>query len=350
MSEKTETATAYKLQKAKEKGQVSKSTELTTSLSLLVMLGMVAALWPQVLHEIQALERQALYSAAHFQFSLSNVQHLQQFILLKLTNLWLPFAMASGLATVLGTIAQTGLVWSSHPLTPDFKRLGFSQGFKKLFSLKTCFEAAKSTLKLSLAALLLYLVFRHHLPTMLQLALTAPAQDLSFIMPLLLQIMFQLLLLLSVLALIDTWYTRWSYNKGQRMSKQDVKEEYKQKEGDPKIKAKIKQLQYQLRQKTSSLKNIKTADVIITNPTHLAIALKYERGVMPAPKVVCKVQGDLVQQVKATAKKYGIPIIENKQLARTLYQSIELNQWISSDLFPIAASIFKEIYQQRAAI
>lgn len=347
MSEKTEKATAYKLQKAKEKGQVSKSIELTTSLSLLILLGTITALWPKQLKEIQALLRHLLYFAAHIQFNIDTLMQLHQFILTQLLNLWLPVALASGLTLILVTIAQTGLVWSTTLLVPDFKRLNLIQGFKKMFSLRMGFEAIKSIFKLTMAALLLLVVLKQQLPSILQLTLSQPSQASEFIMGFLLKLVFQLLMLLLLLAFIDKFYSRWKFNKDQRMSKQEIKDEYKQREGDPKIKSKIKQLQQQLRQKTASLNEVKTADVVITNPTHLAIALKYERGLMPAPKVVCKAQGELVFEVKKLARKHGVPIIEHKAFARMLHQSIELNQWISKDLFPIAASIFRDIYQLR---
>ena len=112
----------------------------------------------------------------------------------------------------------------------------------------------------------------------------------------------------------------------------------------------MKQLQHQLRQKTASLEHVKTADVVITNPTHLAVVLKYDRGLMPAPKVVCKAQGELVKQVKLLAARHHVPIIENKPLARLLFATSDLNQWVNREHFPMVASIFRDIYRKRNAI
>ena len=162
--------------------------------------------------------------------------------------------------------------------------------------------------------------------------------------------MLQLLVLLFALAIIDKLYTRWKFGKDNRMSKQELKDEYRQREGDPKIKSKMKQLQHQLRQKTASLEHVKTADVVITNPTHLAVVLKYDRGLMPAPKVVCKAQGELVKQVKLLAARHHVPIIENKPLARLLFATSDLNQWVNREHFPMVASIFRDIYRKRNAI
>lgn len=350
MSEKTEKATPYKLQKAKEQGQVSKSVELNTSIFLLVLLLVSMALWPSFLMELKALTKHLLYLNTRIPFSVDSMGQLQQFVLSRLTYLWIPLALAGILTIILSTIAQTGFVWSGKPLALDFKRLDISKGFKRLFSTKSLFEAGKNSLKLSLVFLLFGLSLQHELPTILSFMTTDPANFPSLIMSLLSRLLLQLLSLLFALAMIDKLYTRWKFAKDNRMSKQELKDEYRQREGDPKIKAKIKQLQQQLRQKTASLEQVKTADVIITNPTHLAIALKYDRGLMPAPKVVCKAQGEMVKEVKRLAARHNIPLIENKVFARALFATTELNKWISRDHFPVAAKIFRDIYNKKVAV
>ncbi|MDI9817566.1 MULTISPECIES: flagellar biosynthesis protein FlhB [unclassified Legionella] len=350
MSEKTEKATPYKLQKAREKGQVSKSTELNTSFLLIIFLGIISISWLSALQEIKKLLIHLLNLAGHLSLSVDNLSQLSQFIWPTITSLWLPFALTGIIAVILTTIMQTGFVWSAVPLKPDFKRLNLVQGFKRLFSSRLIFETAKNSLKLSLTFLLLLLSFHHETKILLQLLSATPVEQPTLIMHLLLKIMLQLLLLLLTLAIIDRLYTRWKYQKDNRMSKQEVKDEYRQREGDPKIKAKIKQLQQNLRQKTASLEQIKTADVIITNPTHLAIALKYERTTMPAPKVVCKAQGELVKRAKWLARRYCVPMIENKPFAQSLFATVELNQWIHREHFPVAAAIFREVYHQRSAV
>ncbi|MDP3269477.1 MAG: EscU/YscU/HrcU family type III secretion system export apparatus switch protein [Legionella sp.] len=347
MTEKNEKATAHKLQKAKEKGQVAKSTELNTCLSLLIMLGIITALWPKELLELKTMFRQLLCSAATLHMSLDILSQIHQLILSHIISLWLPIAIGGTLTIILVTMVQTGIVWSFTPLVPDMKRLHLIQGFKKILSLKTFFDGLKSVFKLICTTLLLCLIFKNQLPFLMKLVLVKPEESRVFIINFILKLLFQLVLILSFIAGVDIFFTRWKFAKDNRMSKQEVKDEYKQKEGDPKIKSKIKYMQNQLRQKNASLIQIKTADVIITNPTHLAIALKYDRNVMPAPKVICKAQGDMVFEVKKLARKHAIPVIENKPFARMLYHSIELNHWITADLFPIAATIFKEIYQQR---
>lgn len=348
MTEKTEKATAYKLQKAKEQGQVSKSTELNTCVFLLVLLGVITALWPSLLIQLKTLLKQLLYMNHKMTFGVDQISHLHQFLLSKIIAFWMPFALTGILSTILITLAQTGFVWSTKPLAPDFKRLDISKGFKRLFSSKMLFEAGKNTLKLSLVFILFGLSLRHESNTFLGFIKTEPANYPSLLMALFSKLLLQLILILFALAMIDKLYTRWKFAKDNRMSKQEIKDEHKQREGDPKIKSRIRQLQQKMRQKTASLNQVQTADVVITNPTHLAIALKYDRGLMPAPKVVCKAQGELAKHVKLIAARHQIPIIENKTFARALFATTDLNQWITREHFPIAATIFREIFRQRA--
>lgn len=347
MTDKTEKATPYKLQKAKEKGQVSKSIELTNSVFLIAMVIVGLALWPPLLKHLKALMSQLLSLSPNSSLSADKAVKLQYFLLSTLATWWLPFALAVVLSLVLTTIAQTGFVWSLHPLSPDTKRLNLVQGFKRLFSTKLLFEAAKSSLKLSLIFALVILSLRQERITLLKLMTVSPIEHPGLIMRLLSKLIIQLAALLLVLASIDKLYNSWKFKKDNRMSKQELKDEYRQREGDPKIKAKLRQIQQQLRQKTASLELVKKADVVVTNPHHLAIALNYERATMPAPKVVCKAKGELAIQVRILAKRHKVPLIENKLFARALFASVELNQFIGQEHFPVAALIFGEIYRQR---
>ena len=348
MSEKTEKATPYKLKKAKEQGTVNKSTELNTCIYLLVSLVVANALWPSVHVQTKQLLMHVVYLTSRMSFSIDTVVQLHHFLLSKITLLWLPFALAGVLSIILSTIAQTGFVWSGKPVVPDFKRLSVSNGLKRLLSSKIVFEVFKTSLKLGLVFLLIGISIRHELATILAFAKTSPTTITPVLLTLLSKILLQLLVLLLALAIIDKRYTLWKFGKDQRMSKQELKDEYRQREGDPKIKAKIRQLQYQQRKKTASLEHVKTADVIITNPTHLAIALKYDRGLMPAPKVVCKAQGELVKHVKLLAALHRNPVIENKPLARMLFEASDLYQWVDRAYFPMVAMVFRDIYQQKA--
>jgi len=245
MSEKNEKATAYKLKKAKEQGSVSKSAELTTCIFLLISLAVTSALWPSFQAQTKQLLMHVFYLITRMSFSMDTIIQLQQFLLLKVTLLWFPFALAGILAIILPTIAQTGFVWSGKPITPDFKRLNIANGLKRLFSSTIVFEACKNSLKLGLVFLLTGFVIQHELPTILAFVKTTPSNITPRLLTLLFKLLLQLLILFLAFAFIDKRYTLWRFGKDQRMSKQELKDEYRQREGDPKIKAKIRHLKHQ---------------------------------------------------------------------------------------------------------
>lgn len=347
MSEKTEKATPYKLQKAKEQGMVSKSVELTSCFFLCVMLGVFVSLGPVNTQTFQILLKRLLIISTKISFTLDTLTQLQQNILTNLLYFWAPFAFAGILTIILATIAQTGVVFSTKPLCPDFKRLNPIQGLKRLFSIRIFFEALKNIIKMILIFVLVGFTLKRATVEIFANMHTETEHYNALMWTLLARLLFHMIILLFFVAILDKYYTRWKYGKDQRMSKQEVKDEHRKREGDPLIKSKLRQLQHQLRKKNASISEIKTADVIITNPTHIAIALRYQQGVMPAPKVVCKARGEQVILVKKLAHRYNIPIVENIAFAWALFNAVELNQWITVELFPIAASIFQSIYANK---
>lgn len=346
MSEKTEKATAHKLKKAKEKGQVNKSNEVIIYVSLLSTLSIISVLWPKQISVLKSTMIQLFHFAGHFNYTSHNVTYLNHIISTELMSLWFPIAGIALITIILCTLVQTGFTWSTAALIPDFKRINPVSGFKKLYSISRLFEAAKCIFKLLFCFIFFWLILKNKLPSLEQIVLTQPTTHNAVLIKFLLNTSLQILLCLLLFAFIDKKFTHWNFHKEQKMSKQELKEEYRQKEGDPKIKNKIRQLQYQLRKKTAALKQVKNADVLITNPTHLAIALQYKRDTMPAPKVIYKAQDKMVAPVKEVAQKYGIPIIEHKMLARMLHYSTELNHYINKELFPLTAEVFRDLYRQ----
>lgn len=348
-AEKTEKATSYKLQKQKEKGQVAKSAEFNSAITLLSGLIVFSALWSGQLETIKALLKQLLISSGQLHFSLNNIQQLFNHMLTQLITLFLPISLAIVITVVFTTILQTGFVWSAAALKLDMKRLNIIQGVKRYFSLKLLFDGGKNSVKFILLCVCFAISLKHQLPRLLKLSLVSPANYPDELTSIGLTVSFHLFIVLLSLSLIDYLFTRWKYAKDNRMSKQEVKDEHKQREGCPKIKAKIKQLQQEMRKRSASIANVKQADVLITNPTHLAIGLQYKRGEMPAPKVICKASGELALEAKRVARKHGVTVVENKPYARALFRSVQLEQFISEDFYPVAASIFRQIYADKHA-
>lgn len=347
MSEKTEKATPFKLKKSREQGQVAKSTELNTVLALLIFCGVFLAVWQRTLDNLLVMFTKIFIMSGKNFNSIEQIHGLFYWVFSALIALWLPFALAVFLTIILSTIAQTGLVFTAKPLVPDFTRLNPAKGFKRLFSMRLFFDLFKNIVKPLAAFIGAGLSIYWSLPEIMQLVYLPAEKYMPVLIPLILKIIFQVLIILAAVAFVDTVYTRWKYGRDQRMSKQEVKDEYKRREGDPKIKQKIKQLQQQMMVKINAMRHVKHADVIVTNPTRLAIALKYDRGLMPAPKVLAKGQGEQAKQIRKIATKHQIPIIEHKPLAQALFKESHLNQWIKSSHFAMAAVVFRDLYQKK---
>jgi flagellar biosynthetic protein FlhB len=343
MSEKTEKPTPDKLQKAKESGHVNKSTELSTCVMLFILLGFTQSIWPSTFETIKNTLGQLFYLNTRLAFNAQNIIHLLNLLAEKLLSLWLPFAIIALLAIIVSTIAQTGPVWTFHPLKPDFKRLQPTTGFKRLFSSKVGFDALKNILKLSLILIVVLISIWHEMPILLSLSKTTPQQLPSALMHLIMQWTLKLLGLFLCLAFMDKRYTQWKYTNDNRMSKHEVKEAYRLREGDPKIKQKRKQLHHQQRIKTTSLIHLKTAHVFITDARNLAIALTYDKTTMSAPRLVCKIQGDLLPKAKQLANQAQIPIIHNPKLAEKLYTTVGINQWIRREDYAAVALVFRDL-------
>lgn len=345
--EKTEKATPYKLEKNREKGQVSKSVDLTAVTTLATAILLITVFWQKDLRLLSMTTRQYLISIAQFNVSIDSITALFNHALRD--SLWMlsPFALVLTLVIVIITILQSGFVFSTQPLVPNFKRLNPVSGVKKLWSVKLAFDSGKNCIKLLVASILIGRFILQHMKEFGQFTYSAPTTYPYHLMHILITLACQLCFLLAVFALLDLLFTRWKYGRDNRMSKQEIKDEHKQREGDPKIKAKIRQLQKDFRARTASVQQVKEADVLITNPTHIAIALKYDRLTMPAPKVICKAAGDLAAIARREARKYQIRIIEDKPFARALFQAVQLNQYIDETFFPVAAAIYNQLYKQQ---
>jgi flagellar biosynthesis protein FlhB len=317
--DRSEAATPFKLREAKKKGSVAKSVDLN-SVFVIAALLVCLLLWSgSAARDHLMLDAQLFKQAGSLVFTpaqvMSWVADLLMATLLMLAPLFLTL-MVAGMASCL---VQNGPVFSTHPIKPDFDRLNPVQGFKRIFAKRSLFELGKNMAKLAAFAAVMYWSIRQLMPALLGL-LSSDARtygvrlvdDTS-------SLIFKLLLVMVGVALIDLVFTRWEFAGKMRMSRRELRDEHKQREGDPSIKARIRELQNELRKKSGALKNVKNADVLITNPTHLGVALRYEHGKMAAPKVVAKGGDDLVEKMKTVARRHGVTIVENRRLARALY-------------------------------
>ena len=340
--EKTESPTEFKLKQARQKGQVAKSTDITTLLSMSLTLLFLSWFLPEFFKK---------FTVFFNGLNLNGYQNLgEQKILQKLgegAHLWLslslPILAVAALGSLIGNIGQIGFLFTSHPLKPDLKKLDPIKGFKKIFSKDRAVELLKQLIKFSAIFYVIYhalknslhqvsLLFRVELPTAIMLM----AELLS-------TIIIRVILCFLVIALFDLLWQRYSFMKSMRMSKYEVKKEYKQQEGDPQIKHERRRMHEEI-QEGAGIKDVGEAAVVITNPSHVAVAIKYKDGIDQAPTLIAKGVGKRAKELIQTAKSHNIPIIRNVPLARDL-QWLNISEEIPEQLYDSVAEVLIFIHE-----
>ena len=335
---RSEPATPFKLREAKKRGSVAKSMDLNSVFvvaALLVCLQLWA--WPAARQQL-SLASLLFQQSSAFGFSQAQVWSWVTTALAQTVLMLAPFFAAVMLAGALSSLVQHGPVFSVHPIKPDFNRLNPAAGFKRIFSKRALFDLVKNLVKLALFVWVLYLMISQLLPSLVALlhveAKAYAARALDDVAGL----VFKLLMAMLAIALVDLVYTRWEFGDKLRMSRRELKDEVKQREGNPKIKARIRELQNELRRKTQAVKNIPKADMLVTNPTHVGVALMYRHGEMAAPAIVAKGVGDMVEKMKVVARRHRVTVVENRRLARALY-ALELHDAVPEEHYAEVARI-----------
>jgi flagellar biosynthetic protein FlhB len=344
--DRSEAATPFKLAQARKRGSVAKSADLNTVFIVAALLACLQA-WSGIAAIDQTLLSRALIQqAAAVGFSASQVWSWAGRAATDTLVMLAPLLAAIVVASVVSGLVQHGAVISTQPLKPDFNRLNPAAGLKRIFSRRALFELGKNLLKLALFSWAIYLAVRHAVPELMQLLFTDVRGYGPRMLTLSTALVFKLLLVIVGLALIDVLFTRWEHADNLRMSRREVKDEHRQREGDPKVKARIRELQNEARSKSRALKNIPQADVLVTNPTHLAVALMYRHGQMSAPTVVAKGSGELVEKMKMIARRHRVTILENRRLARALHE-VALHGAVPEAHYPEVARILVWVQEAR---
>ncbi|HEY0587256.1 MAG TPA: EscU/YscU/HrcU family type III secretion system export apparatus switch protein [Pseudoduganella sp.] len=348
-SDRSEQATPHRLEEARKKGQVAKSVDFLSCAAIAVLTVVVQASGWDGLGKLLSMAQRTLARAPGLEWSVANLAAWSGQLLLAVLLLLAPLLMALVIAAVLSNLAQTGPVFSAHPVKPDFKRLNPVDGFKRIFSMRTLFEAGKSIVKLVVLAGVAWVAVSAALPGLMALPTAAPAAYPRILLELVGGLLGKLALALLLIALADMGFVRWDYAKRMRMSKRDIKDEHKNREGDPRIRARIRELRKEMLKRSQSMRRMASADVLITNPTRLAVALSYAHGSAAAPVVVAKGAGDLAARMRALAGRKNIPIVQNKPLARTLFREVDYNGYVPEKLYPQLAKIMVWVYAMREA-
>lgn len=343
-SDKTEDPTGTKLDEARQKGDIAKSKEFS---NFFVFLGCVVSLsWggDRILKGIVDL------FAFSFDFTQNRMETSDAFLLMmnKITvdmlMILAPFFIGVMIFALAGYFGQFGFLFTTEKLAPDFERMNLLSGLKRFITKETFVELIKSMAKVIAISAIMYLVFKGEAQKIIQLG-SLPVQDIfRYGLEVMANVLYVVLIFLAVLGGLDLGFQKWNYWQKMKMSVQEVKDEMKNREGDPHIKARIRQIQRD-RARARMMDEVPKANVVVTNPTHVAVALKYERGKMRAPVVVAKGAGYIAVKIKERAAEAGVPIMEKRELARFLYRNVEVNEMIPESLYTAVAEVLAYIHK-----
>lgn len=343
--DKTEKATPKKRRDAREKGQVFQSREISSALVLLSVFMALRIFGSNMYLQIVEFAKKVLteYPGTNDFYMPDILMHAfvdGTIVFLKAVGPILAITLLTGLIV---SYAQVGFLFTMETLKPKFDRINPFSGFKRLFSMRGIVELLKAVLKIAIIGYVAYGFINDRASAIMSLMNMELLQIASFIGITSVDLAVRICVVLVILGVFDFIYQWWEYEKNLKMSKQEIKEEYKQTEGNPEIKSKIKQKQRQMSMRRM-MQEVPKADVIITNPTHFACALKYDADVSPAPIMIAKGQDYLALRIKEIAKEYKVEIVENKPLARSLYDTVEVGQSIPQELYQAVAEVLAFVY------
>lgn len=345
-SQKTEEPTTKKLSQAREKGQVAQSQEIKNWLILLAGMGALVFLGPFMANNI----RRTVLPFIERPEALTVDFNLMPVLLLEMAKeiglIMFPILLLLFVVAVISNIVQFGFLFSPNKIQPDIAKISLLKGAKRMFSSKALMEFLKGILKLlavSFVAFSMALPMLHDITLIPSMSLELSLERINDIALLL---MVGTVAVMTVVAVLDFTFQKYTHTKEMRMSKQEVKDETKQSEGDPLIKARIRKVRME-RAQQRMMAAVPAADVIITNPTHYSIALEYKMDEMRAPKLVAKGIDHLAMRIREVAQANDIPLVENAPLARTLYANVELDEEIPAEHFKAVAEVIGFIMRKR---
>jgi len=341
--ERNEQASPKRREEARSKGQVAQSREAVSAAILLSCTILFYFGSGAMVERLMDLTRWTLRDCGTTAVTLTNIHSLLWGWSWKLLLIMGPLLLTVVAAGVLANYLQIGFIFSTEALAPKFDKIDPIKGFQRLFSLRSLVELAKSLVKMGVVAYVVWVTLKEELPNVIPLMEESVWGILLYTGRVSFKILITTCWILVVLAILDYIYQRWEYEKGLRMSKQEVKDEYKQTEGNPAVKARIRRIQREAARRRM-MAAVPKADVVITNPTHLAVAVRYDPEKMYAPTVVAKGAGHVAEKIREIAAAHGVPVVENKPVAQLLYKTVDVDRAIPEDLYRAVAEILAYVY------
>ncbi|MDO7905817.1 flagellar biosynthesis protein FlhB [Paenibacillus sp. JX-17] len=347
--EKTEKATPKKRQDARKKGQIAKSAEFPGAAVLLVALLCLLMFGGYYKEHIVRLFTDIFINRLTMDVTPYNVLTMLRDYVINILLLLAPVFAGAFLIAIVTNYMQVGFLLVGEGLKPKFSKINPIKGFKNIFSMRSLVEFLKSIFKMTIIGYLVYSTLWGARGNLARLSEMTGDQIMSYTAGLTISLGVKIAAALLVLAVLDYMYQRFEHEKNLRMSKQDIKDEYKKMEGDPLIKGKIRERQRRMAMQRM-MQEVPKADVIITNPTHFAVALKYDNSKMEAPQIIAKGQDFVALRIKEIAKQNGVITMENKPLARALFQRAEIGDSIPPDLFQAVAEVLAYVYKLKGKV
>jgi len=344
VQERTEQATPRKLEKAREEGQVACSMELNSVIIVAAGFLSIYVLGPMLFTNMSNLFRQSLSEAPHVVLLPATFPRLFTDRLLDFAVIAGPILLVVAVLALGINVAQVGFLVSFKSLEPKFDRLDPVKGLTRLLSKRSLVQLLRDIVKTIIIALIAYQTISSWMGDITVSGDKTPAMYAQMFGRLALLLAIKISAALLILALFDFAYQRWDFANRQKMTRQEVREEMKDTEGNPVLKGRIRQVQREMARRRM-MSEIPKADVVVTNPTHIAVALQYDSETMPAPMVVAKGQRLIAEKIKAVAKEHDIPIVEDKSLARSLFKLVDVGAFIPLELYRAVAEILAYIYR-----
>ena len=354
-AEKTEQPTAKKLDDARKEGQVAKSQEIATAFTLLALFVIIRVIYPFMGTNFQTLFERVynnIPNVARTYDGMLPVAYIRSILtnaILTMLLISAPFFIVAFIIAFLSDLVQVGFKPTGKPLQPKLSKLNPISGMKKIFSARKLFDLGKSLLKLVVMAAVIYSFFTGRTESLFLLYDMPLGQAIGLMGNLIIDLGFRIAAAYMVIAFIDLIYQRRKFNKDMMMTKKEVKDEYKNSEGDPQVKGAQKRRMMEASRRRM-MQQLPQADVVITNPTHYAVAIKYDAEESDAPIVVAKGADYLAQKIKEIARDNKVEIVENKPLARMLYANVEVGEMVPPELYKAVAEVLAYVYHLQGKV
>lgn len=349
-SQKTEKATPKRKRDARKKGQVLYSREISSALVLLFVFLTVKLMGEYIYNQIAGFFRMCMNAAMDFDArSVNEITGLTGLVIMQLLKIVGPMFAVAVVVGAGASYAQVGSLFTVEPLKPSLNRLNPINGIKRIFSLRGLAELLKSILKIVAISIVAWKSIEKEANNIAKLMDLDLLPLTGYISSTTINIAVKICIWLVAIAVLDFGYQWWQYEKDLKMTKQEVKEEYKETEGNPETKQRIRSKQREISTRRM-LSEVPKADVVITNPTHYAVAIAYDAAKAPAPVVVAKGQDYIAQRIKEVAREHGVEVVENKEVARTLYKNVEIGQQIPPELYQAVAEILAFVYRLKGKV